>query len=207
MEMIVRNTIRWVTFLSILLAVLIAALNVGVTFSLLKSPGRGGGSDPANSGNKGGGVGTGELYVYLDESRKKEAPTNPAEAYLVLYGRLYYFTIKGITEYGEGETIHIWAHYQDGDHLIGDYTVGPGGTIDFEWTIPTLPYQTEIKYKYGLSLTGSNSSWRFAKRTTRGVGLTLVIPQVSFGVLGATSAFVAAYSIKALTGKRRFFSK
>ncbi len=162
----------------------------------------------SNLGDKGGGLGNGILYVYMDAGRTTEAPTTDhSEKYLVIYDRVYYFRIAGITEYSEGKTIYIWAHYQNSDHLIGNYILGPGGTIDFEWRIPTLPYQTEIKYKYGLSLTGPNPSWRFAHRTTNGVGITLVIPQVPLGVLGTTSAVIAAYGLKALTSKRRLFSK
>jgi hypothetical protein len=188
-KMALKNKRKW-----IFLSILIVALSIGITFALI---------NPVS----GSGLGSGTLYVYIDEGRTTEAPTNPAEIYLVLYERLYYFNITGITEYSEWETIHIWAHYQDSNHLIGDYEVGSGGTIDFEWTIPDLPIQTEIKYKYGLNLTGPNPSWFFAKRTTEGVGLTLVIPQVPLGVLGATSAFIAAYGLKALTSKRRFLSK
>ena len=198
----------------IFLSILIVVLSIGIAFALIKPNPEGGGvsatsptNAPSNSRSQGGGVGDGILYVYTDAHRTMEAPTNPAEIYLVLYGRLYYFRITGITEYGKGEKIHIWAHYQDSDHLIGDYIVGSDRTIDFDWTIPTLPYNTEITYKYGKNLTGPNPSWHFAKRTTQGVGLTLVIPQAPFGVLGATSAVVAAYGIKALTSKKRPFHK
>jgi hypothetical protein len=205
--MALKNKGKW-----IFLAILIVALCSGITFALAKLNTKSG-INPEASVNatpnspSNGGVGDGTLYVYIDAGRTTEAPTNPAEKYLVLYGKLYYFRIAGITEYSVGQTIHIWANYEDSDHLIGDYTVGSGGTIDFEWTIPTLPYQTEIKYKYGLKLTGPNPDWHFAKRTTQGVGLTLVIPQVPLGVLGATSAFIAAYGIKSLTSKKRLFSK
>jgi len=204
---------KWI-LMTILIVSLIVPLSFGAAFALTRPNNEGNAnsssasSNPSsNRGDGGGGVGSGTLYVYIDAGRTTEAPTNPAEIYLVLYGGLYYFRISNITEYGVGQTIHIWAHYQDGDHLIGDFTVGSGGTIDFQWTIPTLPYETEIKYKYGLNLTGPNPSWHFAKRTTKGVGLTLVIPQVPLGVLGATSAFIAAYSIKALTDKKRLLPK
>jgi len=207
--MALKNKRKW-----IFLSILIVALVTSIAFALARPILEGGLSSAASPRNassnpvhKGRGLGSGTLYVYIDAGRTTEAPTNPAEIYLVLYGKLYYFRIAGITEYSVGQTIHIWAHYQDGDHLIGNYTVGSGGTIDFEWTIPTLPYQTEIKYKYGLNLTGPNPSWHFARRTTQGVGITLVIPQVPLGVLGATSAVIAAYGIKALTSKRRLFSK
>lgn len=207
--MALKNKRKW-----IILSILIVALVTSIAFALARPILEGGLSSAAsprnassNPGDKGGGLGSGTLYVYIDAGRTTEAPTNPAEKYLVLYGKLYYFRIAGITEYSVGQTIHIWANYEDSDHLIGDYTVGSGGTIDFEWTIPTLPYQTEIKYKYGLKLTGPNPDWHFAKRTTQGVGLTLVIPQVPLGVLGATSAFIAAYGIKSLTSKKRLFSK
>lgn len=193
----------------IFLSILIVALIIGITFALaILNPEGGMGSaalttnTSSNPTNKGGGLGTGTLYVYTDKDRKIEASKNPAEIYLVLYGRTYYFRVSGITEYEVGKTIHVWANYLDSDYIIGDYTVGPDGTINFEWTIPTLPYQTEIKYKYGLNLTGPNPSWRFAKRTTQGVGLTLVIPQVPLGALGVISAFIAAYSIKSFTTKR-----
>jgi len=197
----------------IVLSVLIVVVSIGIAFALTRSNNEGNANSPTAPSNTtsnsqdGGGLGSGTLHVYIDAGRTTEAPTNPAEIYLVLYDRLYYFRISEITEYNVGETIHIWANYADSDHIIGDYIVGPGGTVDFEWTIPTLPYQTETKYKYGLSLTGPNPGWRFAKRTTQGVGLTLVIPQVPLGVLGATSAFIAAYGIKALTSKRRLLSK
>ena len=206
--MALKNKRKW-----IFLSILIVALSIGITFALATlntesgiNPKASVNAAPNSPGN--GGVGDGTLYVYIDAGRTTEAPKKPAaQIYLVLYGRLYYFRITNITEYSGGQTIHIWANYSESDYLIGDYTVESSGTIDFEWTIPTLPYQTEIKYKYGLSLTGPSPSWHFAKRTTHGVGLTLVIPQVPLGVLGATSAVIAAYGIKALTSKRRLFSK
>lgn len=199
-----KNRSKW-----IFLAILIGVISVGIAYALTKPNIQ---SDPnpstnglSNSGNRGGGLGNGTLYVYTDVGRTIEAPKDEEERYLVLCGRLYYFRITGIAEYAVGQTIHVWAHYNDSNYLIGDCVVGSGGTIDFDWLIPTLPYETEIKYKYGLSLTGRNSDWRFAKRTTHGVALTLVIPQVQFGALGAMSAFTVAYSIKVLSSKKRFF--
>jgi hypothetical protein len=207
-EMALKNKRKW-----IFLSILIVALSIGITFALVTlnteigiNPKASVNAAPNSPGN--GGVGDGTLYVYIDAGRTIEAPIDlPSKIYLVLPGKLYYFRIAGIKEYREGQTIHIWANYSESDYPIGDYTVGSGGIIDFEWTIPTLPYQTKIKYKYGLNLTGPNPSWHFAKRTTQGVGITLVIPQVPLGVLGATSAVIAAYGIKALTRKKRLFSK
>jgi len=206
--MALKNKRKW-----IFLSILIVALSIGITFALATSNTESGinpkasiNATPNSPGN--GGVGDGTLYVYIDEGRTTEAPTTDhSEKYLVIYDGLYYFRIAGITEYGADQTIHVWANYLESDYLIGNYTIGPGGTIDFKWTIPTLPYGTEIKYKYGLNLTGPNPSWHFAHRTTHGVGITLVIPQVPLGVLGATSAVIAAYGIKALTSKKRLLSK
>jgi hypothetical protein len=200
--------------LTFLLALLVTS-TVGIAYALIKTNSKGDtnfttspANPPPNTAGKGGGVGNGTLYVYTDASRTNEAPKNEAEIYLVLYGKTYYFRIVGITEYSVGQTIHVWAHYRGDNYLIGNCTVGPGGTIDFEWTIPTLPYQpTVIQYKYGLNLTGPNPSWHFAKRSTQGVGLTFAIPQVPLGVLGAISAFIAAYGIKALTNKKHLPSK
>jgi hypothetical protein len=205
--MALKNKRKW-----IFLSILIVALSIGIAFASATlntgstiNPEASVNATPNSPGN--GGVGNGTLYVYIDAGRTTEAPTNPAEIYIVKCGKLYYFKIANITEYIEGQEIHIWAHYLGNNSLIGDYTVGPSGTIDFEWTIPVLPHQTVIEYKYGLNLTGPNPSWHFAKRKTQGEGLTLVIPQVPLGVLGATSAVVAAYGIKALTSKKRLLSK
>jgi len=208
--MALKNKRKW-----IFLSIVIVALVTSIAFALARPILEGGLSSAASPRNassnpedKGGGLGSGTLYVYIDAGRTTEAPTTDhSEKYLVIYDGLYYFRIAGITEYDADQTIHVWANYSGSDYLIGNYTIGPGGTIDFKWTIPTLPYGTEIKYKYGLNLTGRDPSWRFAHRTTHGVGITLVIPQVPLGVLGATSAVIAAYGIKALTSKRRLFSK
>jgi len=194
---------------------IIIFLIFGVAFALTRPSSEGTANPSSTSPNpsskpeeKGGGVGTGTLHVYIDSGRTTEAPINSDEIYLVLYGRLYYFRISNITEYKVGQKIHVWAHYLGENHLIGDFTVGSDGAINFEWTIPTLQRErTEIKYKYGLNLTGPNPSWRFAKRATHGVRLTMAIPQAPLGALGATSAFIAAYCIKALNGKRRHPSK
>jgi hypothetical protein len=209
--MALKNKRKWI-ILSILIVV---ALVIFIAFAWARPTPESSLSSETSSKNasskpeyKGGGLGNGTLYVYVDKGRTTEAPTTDhSEKYLVIYGRLYYFKIAGITEYSEGQAIHVWANYSESDYLIGTYTIGPGGTINFNWTIPTLPYGTEIKYKYGLNLTGPNPSWRFAHRTTHGVGITLVIPQVPLGVLGATSAVIVAYGLKALTSKKRFFSK
>ena len=158
-----------------------------------------------NPNNNNAGLGTGTLYVYTDPQRTTEAPTDASGKYFVLYGTLYYFRISGIQEYSQGQIIEIWAHYEEASELIGSFTVGPAGTVDFEWRIPTnLPYETEIKYKYGLNPEGPNPNWYFARRSTQGIGLTMVIPQVPLGVLGAALAILAAYSIKALTRKSQF---
>jgi len=208
--MALKNKGKWI-ILSILIVV---ALVIFIVFAWARPIPESSLSSETSSKNasskpecKGGGLGNGTLYVYIDEYKTEAPTTDHSEKYLVIYGRLYYFNISGITEYRKGQAIHVWANYLESDYFIGTYTIGPGGTINFSWTIPTLPYGTEIKYKYGLNLTGPDPSWRFAHRTTHGVGITLVIPQVPLGVLGATSAFIAAYGIKALTSKKRPFHK
>jgi hypothetical protein len=158
-------------------------------------------------------IGDGKLYVYLDPDRKNEASMDNAGKYLVEPGREYYFNITGITEYNKGTKIKIWACYnvsgQEINTEIGEFSVSPN--IIFNWKIPSdLPYETEVKYKYGTQLQGRN--WYFAQRSThpgvgRPPGITLVIPQLPFGVLGAVSAFIAAYGIKAIIGKRQLFSE
>jgi hypothetical protein len=151
---------------------------------------------------------TGILYVYTNPERTTEATQNPAGNYIVLYGVTYYFNITGITEYNEGSTINVWAHYQtdttENNILIGNFTIESGGIIPFEWTIPIdPPYETAIKFKYGTSLTGRGSSWYFAKKATEGVSLSFVIPEVSLGSLGATIALFSGLGITALYRKKR----
>jgi hypothetical protein len=152
--------------------------------------------------------GTGILYVYTNPERTTEATQNPAGNYIVLYDVTYYFKIVGITEYSEGSTINVWAHYQtdttENNILIGSFNIESGGTIVFDWTIPTdIPFETAIKFKYGTSLTGPESSWYFAKKTTEGVRLSFVIPEVSFGSLGAIIALFSGLGITAFCRKKR----
>lgn len=148
------------------------------------------------------GVGNGVLYVYEDSARTDLAPLTEAYAYLVVYGDTYYFTIAGITEYAVGQTVGIWACYQGIEDHVDDCTVGSDGTVEYEWTIPVLPYETTIKFKYGTS----NPGWYYAQRETHGVGLLHVIPQIPFGILGVISAPAAAYILKKLHRKKRSIS-
>jgi hypothetical protein len=142
---------------------------------------------------KGGGVGDGVLHVFSDPERIYEAPRNPAHNYLLNYSQLYYFTIDGITEYTHGQTISVWACQECQTALIGNYLVAQDGNINFTWTTPNLPNNGEVKYKYGLSLTGPDPSWRFAKKTTHGVALTLIVPEIPMATLGSLSVFIIAY--------------
>jgi hypothetical protein len=156
-------------------------------------------SDPC----KGGGLGDGILLVFSDPQRTTMAPTDVADKYQVIFNRLYYFNITSISEYSTGQDINVWACHEDQTDLIGNYAVASGGNVAFTWTIPTLPDCSEVKYKYGLSLNGPNPSWRFAKRTTHGVGMTFAIPDVPLGMLGSTSTFFAAYLIRNISTKRK----
>lgn len=159
--------------------------------------------NPTPDLSKGGGVGDGILLVFSDPQRTANAPTDVADKYQVIYNRPYYFTITGISEYSTGQTVTVWACHENKTDQIGNYAIAAGGNIGFTWTIPTLPDHTEIKYKYGLSLGGPNPSWRFAKRTTQGVGMTFAIPDVPLGILGSTSTFFAAYVTRNITKKRK----
>ena len=159
---------------------------------------------PASPPNHNPGVGTGALYVYKDPERTSETTTNAAGNYMVLYGVNYYFRVAGVTEYSVGKTINIWATYGDTTLLIRTGTVGTGGTIEYEWAIPTLPIDTEIKFKYGTKLTGPNSSWYFAKKAALNFPrLLLVIPEVSLVTLGATIALFSGLGITAFYRKKR----
>lgn len=149
------------------------------------------------------GVGDGELYVFTNPLRTYEAARDSSDKYLVLFNKLYYFTIDSITEYSVGQTIKIWACYRCQTDLIGIFSVEQGEVVEFAWTIPNLPDKSEIKYKYGLSLTGPNPSWRFAKRITHGVGMTMVIPDVPFMTLGSISVFFAAFGTRTYVDRRR----
>jgi hypothetical protein len=203
--MALKNKRKW-----IFLSILIVALSIGITFALIR-PNFEGGIDstaspanfPSNPGD-GSGFGNGILYVYINSERTREAPTNSAGNYLVLFSALYYLKVVGITEYAVGETINIWYHYEIDDITynipLGSFVVGDGGTIEFEWTAPTdIPYETAIKFKYGTSLTGPN--WYFAKKAMEGVRLSLVIPEFTLGSLGAITALFFGLGIALIRRK------
>lgn len=191
---------RWGEKMFIKTNVVLATLMLFSALSLLAT-GTVQSTPPTDS--KGGGLGTGTLYVYINQQRTTLAPTNQAEHYIVSIQNTYYFTITDITEYTPTQPISIWACFKDQTELVGNFPVEQNGKIDFTWTIPDLPDQTEIKYKYGLSLTGPDPSWRFAKKTTNGVAMTFAVPEVQFGALGSLTAIFAALGLKNFVAKRK----
>jgi len=128
-------------------------------------------------------VGTGILYVYMDEERTIEAPTDEHGNYLVLSGVEYYFSLNGVTEYPD--TVKIWGSYWDPppfweftNILIGEFEVSEN--IDFAWTSakPTcfiLPLPRKL----------------------------FVVNEIIFGPLGAIAALFIGYTIKTLPKRKR----
>ena len=171
-----------------------------ILFSLLAT-GTAHSTPPPDS--NGGGLGTGTLYVYTDQQRTTLAQTNQAQHYTVSIRSAYYFTIAEITEYTATQAINIWTCFMNQTELVGNFPVEQNGRVNFTWTIPNLPDQTEIKYKYGLSLTGPNPSWNLAKKTTNGVAMTFVVPEVEFGALGSLAVIFTALGLKNFVAKRK----
>jgi len=102
----------------------------------------------------------------MDEERTIEAPTDEHGNYLVLSGVEYYFSLNGVTEYPD--TVKIWGSYWDPppfweftNILIGEFEVSEN--IDFAWTIPDLPMETTLRFKYGTDLNFPCPHWRFGK--------------------------------------------
>lgn len=164
-------------------------------------------ANPSNTPNKAG-IGDGVLYVYTSPHGTEEVVTNTAGNYLVSPGDTYCFKIDGITEY-ESTTIHVWAHYDNTttyNILIDSFAVGQTpSSIEFSWQIPTLPYDTAIKFKYGKKLTGPGPSWHFAKRAVEGSPprLLLVISDVFIGTLGAETALFVALGLRTLLKRKK----
>jgi len=149
-------------------------------------------------------TGTGILYAYVDPGRTIEAIRNTPENYLVFFEVTYYFRIDGITEHGEGSTINIWASYQGDNVLVHTGTVQTGGKVEYSWSIPTLPKDTEIKFKYGTELTGPKPDWLYAKKaTSTSPRLLFAIPEVSFGSLGTAIALFSGLGITALSKRKK----
>jgi len=149
-------------------------------------------------------VGTGILYAYTDSERTDEAPLKDDKHYLVLPLDTYYFTIDGITEY-ESMIIKVWARYQDTNELIGSFSVGTKpSTIDFQWTIPDLPVDTEIKIKYGTDFKGSLPTWYYAQRATESAPrLLFIIPEVFLGSAGAMLLIFSGLGITTLIRRKK----
>jgi len=141
-------------------------------------------------------VGEGTLYAYTDSARTTEAPLKESKHYLVLPAVKYYFTIAGITEY-ESMTIKIWARYQTTNELIGSSTVGEQpSTISFEWTIPSLPIDAEIKIKYGTDYQGSLEKWVYARRMTESAPrIFFAIPEYTHGTILALATCFASVAV------------
>jgi hypothetical protein len=153
-------------------------------------------------------VGEAILYAYTDSARLNEAPLKDYKHYLVFASVTYYFTIDGITEY-ESMTIKVWARYQDTNEYIGDFSVGARpSTINFAWTIPDLPVDTEIKIKYGTDFKGPLEKWVFARRATESAPrLFFVIPEVFLGTIGAMAALFSGLGVTAFKRRKRILSR
>jgi len=155
-------------------------------------------------------VGTGILYVYMDEERTMEAPKDEWGNYLVLSGVTYYFTLTGITEY-EG-TIKVWASHWNPppfwkftNILVDEFTVSEN--ILFTWTIPTLPIETTLRIKYGTSINWPHPNWLFASKPTCHIlplpRKLFVVTEIMLGPLGALAALFIGYKIKTLPRRKK----
>jgi len=153
-------------------------------------------------------VGDGTLFAYTDPARTPDKEVTPKddEHYLILPGVTYYFTIKGITEYASGTTIGVWARFYTHEK-IGDYeiiTVDSVKIIDFEWTIPDLPIDTEIKIKYGTDFKGSLPTWYYARREIESAPrLLFIIPEVFLGSAGAMLLIFSGLGITTLIRRKK----
>jgi len=144
-------------------------------------------------------VGTGVLHAYTNPGRTTEADLDDGKHYLVYPGDTYYFTIDGITEYTN--EISIWARYRDTNELIGS---GTPPVIDFEWTIPDLPIDTEIKIKYGTDFKGSLPTWYYARREIESAPrLLFIIPEVFLGSAGAMLLIFSGLGITTLIRRKK----
>ena len=151
-------------------------------------------------------VGEGILYVYTDSDRTTEAPLKADKHYLVLPNTKYYFTIEGITEYTSTTTTYkVWARYQDTHVLVHSFSGAPAPySINFDWTIPDLPVDTEIRIKYGTDFKGSLEKWFYAQRAAESAPrLLFVIPEVFLGPLGAITALFSALGITSFVRRKR----
>lgn len=155
-------------------------------------------------------VGNGILYVYTNPERTDEAPTDEWGNYLVLSGVEYYFTLNGVTEYEN--TIKIWASYWNPPPFwkftnipIDEFTVSDN--IQFSWTIPDLPMETTLRFKYGKDITGWCQNWRFAAKPTCFIlplpRKLFVVNEIILGPLGAIAALFIGYTVKSTYTKSK----
>jgi hypothetical protein len=102
-------------------------------------------------------TGTGKLFAYNDKEMTKEVQENATEDYMAMPNTKYYFNIAGITEFKNGDPIHVWVEYGvNNNHnlvKIADCSVG-SSSITFDWTIPNLPLTTPIRFIYGTAADG-----------------------------------------------------
>jgi len=155
-------------------------------------------------------VGTGILHVYMDQQRTIEAPKDEWENYLVLSGVTYYFSLTGITEYEN--TVKVWASYWDPppfwkftNILVDEFAVSEN--IEFTWTIPTLPIETTLRFKYGKNVNWPHPNWLFAAKPTLHIfplpRKLFVVTEILLGPLGALAALFAGYKIKTLPRRKK----
>lgn len=158
-------------------------------------------------------VGTGILHVYNAEG-KQEAPQDEHENYLVLRGVKYYFNITGITEYTG--RVEVWASYWDPPlrkftniWVGGDEVASESSTIGFNWTIPKLPIDTTLRFKYGTKPDWPDPDWRFAAKKIWFFRLPrklFVVPEVFLGPLGVLVALFSGFKIATFLRRKKVVS-
>ena len=159
-------------------------------------------------------IGTGKLYVYIDDDYSTLAPRDDQGRYMVFSGQIVYIQIANISEFGDGDPIYVKICWEDHTKWYKSLTVktlasGEGaGTIgvgdaddpigwlvgEFEDGTYDIPYCETLTVHYTYAKEPEYlTTDPFDADPSMVAHLHSAIPEVPFGAVGSLTIILAGF--------------